>query len=284
MSSKKDNKKEQLSKQELKEQKQQKKNAKKAEIAAMSVKQRKKYYLKNAVIIVGICFAALLVLCFAFWLISLLLSCTEKEQSEVSSIPESRIINIPYEHPTYPAFAVDFDKNVYENETYTELNLDLTYEEKATEFVYTLDKPVGAEHEGHRFFKKYFEMLRSGDYEIYPSLFAQSYIPETSYEQDINRIFPPQMVYDVKIDEHSRVKDTYDGKSCVRGIYTVNYRIFENDLYFRRDIGYDSDTEKDVARALIFELITFNCGKPDEETYIHNIYTETSPQNQQNAH
>ena len=278
MSSKKSNNKEKLSKEELKKQKQEKKEAKKAEIAAMSVKQRKKYYLKQAVIIIGACFLILCAICFVLWAIDSLIPKSPVGTS--GKVTESRIINVPYEHPTYPAFAVDYDKNVYENEKFKELNLDLTYEELESDLVYTLDQPIGAEHEGHRFFKKYFEMLRSGNYEIYPSLFAESYVPETSYEQNINRMFPPQMVYDVKIDEIGREKSTYNGKSCVRGVYTVNYRILENDLLFRRDIGYDSEKEKDVARALIFELITFDTGKPTEKTYIHNLYTETSPQNQ----
>lgn len=278
MSSKKSNNKEKLSKEELKKQKQEKKEAKKAEIAAMSVKQRKKYYLKQAVIIIGACFLILCAICFVLWAIDSLIPKSPVGTS--GKVTESRIINVPYEHPTYPAFAVDYDKNVYENEKFNELNLDLTYEELESGLVYTLDQPIGAEHEGHRFFKKYFEMLRSGNYEIYPSLFAESYVPETSYEQNINRMFPPQMVYDVKIDEIGREKSTYNGKSCVRGVYTVNYRILENDLLFRRDIGYDSEKEKDVARALIFELITFDTGKPTEKTYIHNLYTETSPQNQ----
>ena len=281
MSSKKSNKKENLSAEQLKKQRQEKKAAKKAEIAAMSVTQRKKHYLKTAVTITAICFAAVLVLYFALWAIKYLLS-EDGNGAEKASVSEngieSRVINIPYEHPTYPAFDVDYNKNVYENETFIELDLDLVYEEKENDLTYTLDKPIGAEHEGHRFFKKYFEMLRSGNYEIYPSLFAESYVPETSYEQNINRMFPPQMVYDVKIDEHRRFKSTYDGKSCVRGVYTVNYRILENNLLFRRDIGYDSEKEKDVARALVFELITFNYGKPDEATYIHNLYTETSLQ------
>ena len=282
MSSKKSSSKQKLSKEELKKQKQEKKAAKKAKIAAMSVKQRKKYYLTQAIIIIGIAFAVMLALCLVLWAVSWAVAnlFLENPDGTAKQATEDRIVNVPYEHPTYPAFAVDYDKNVYENERFKELNLDLTYEELESGLVYTLDRPIGAEHEGHRFFKAYFEMLRSGNYEIYPSLFAESYVPETSYEQDINRMFPPQMVYDVKIDEIGRQKSTYDGKSCVRGVYTVNYRILENDLLFRRDIGYDAEKEKDVARALIFELITFDYGKPTEKTYIHNLYTETSPQNQ----
>lgn len=272
-----------LSKEQLKKQKQDKKDALKAKIAAMDVKQRKKYYLGKAVSIVGICFAVILVLYFALWAVNSLLS-SHKADNGDASIPESRIINVPYEHQTYTPFEPDWDKDVYQDPEFLEKNLDLVYEEAHTDLSYTLDKPIGAEHEGHRFFKAYFEMLRSGNYEIYPSLFAESYIPETSYEQNINRKFPPQMVYDVTITEAGRFGDSYNGTKCTRGIYIVNYRILKNDNLFRNDIGKDGNSDKDVARAIMFELITFNAGRNNEETYIHNIYTEISPSDPINQH
>lgn len=141
--------------------------------------------------------------------------------------------------------------------------------------------PDDTQNEAHRFFTKYFDMLKKGDYENYGAFFTKSYKKDPKgFEKDFSRIFPPQKLSDIKVKELMRSTDTrqqykYEGKNCFFGYYLVSYKIVENDGMFRRDL-YRAEVE----RPLVFELVTFDKDTENEVTLIKNIYTESSiPQN-----
>lgn len=144
------------------------------------------------------------------------------------------------------------------------------------------DIPDTMKNEAHRFFEAYFDMLKSGNYKLYPLMFSEKYKNNmTGFEDNINREFPPQMVYDIKIIEQARIPSTViNGKECVIGLYEVSYLIHKNDGLFRNDIGKDIDLGKDMARPLFFELITYDAGTQNEKTYINNLYTASSIKSQ----
>lgn len=133
-------------------------------------------------------------------------------------------------------------------------------------------------NEAQRFFLKYFDVLKKGG-EGYSSLFTNSYKKDPKgFEKEFDRTFPPQKLYDITVRELLRStrnengeEYTYEGKKCMFGYYIVSYKINENDGLFRRDLY-----SEEVERPLIFELVTFGKGTDNEETYIKNLYTESS--------
>jgi hypothetical protein len=139
------------------------------------------------------------------------------------------------------------------------------------------DIPDVNKHEAHRFFEKYFDILKKGDRSSYGALFTKSYKNDPKgFEKEFTREFPPQELYDITVREMLRSTDsskkyTYEGKECFFGYYLVSYKIRRNDGFFRRDLYAEG-----VERPLVFELVTFNKDTSEEQTLIKNIYTESS--------
>ena len=131
-------------------------------------------------------------------------------------------------------------------------------------------------HEGHRFFIKYFDILRRGDYENYGSLFTETYKKDPiGFEKNFDREFPPQEIKNCVVKECYRnvVGEKYEGKDCTYSIYEVTFEIKNNDFLFRNDMDHGK------ARLLYFELVTFNAGTSNEATYIKNMYDQPSIEN-----
>lgn len=249
-----------------------KKAQKKAYLETLSPKERKKHLLKRAVLII----AAVLLILFVIYLAGKLVL-----EKVLVSEPISQVDETYQSFNFYEVAEKDLwpDIDIFSDSEYMSLshNPSFTSEELGGTFLLS-DIPSSIRNEAHRFFITYFDVLQSGNYKLYPTLFSDRYKERmTGFEKDINREFPPQMVYNIEIKEEARVPDmVVDNKSCVIGLYRVSYLIHKNDGLFRSDIGRDIDLGKDIARPLYFELITFGAGTADEKTYINNLYTESS--------
>ena len=135
------------------------------------------------------------------------------------------------------------------------------------------DYPEEQRHEGHRFFIKYFDILRKGDYENYGSLFTETYKKNPiGFEKKFDRVFPPQEIKNCVVKECFRNASgsKYEGKDCTYSIYEVTFEINENDFLFRDDMNHGK------ARLLYYELVTFDGGTSNEKTYIKNMYDQPS--------
>ena len=245
-----------------------KKALKEKKLSGMSEKELKKYRMKKALGIVLIVFVIFVVLYFA------LDFANEKLLEDAPSVTGVKQETIT--HPTYPVFSAEWNKNVFEDETYMSLNTTIMYGDLYSGNLYEVDEDSISYHEGYRFFEKYFSTLQKGDYKTYSTLFEDEYNAEKSFETDINRKFPPQMVYDITVKEAGRFEGEHKGKHVTRGVYIVDYKIYKNNMLFRRDIGYSNELETDSSRPLVFELITYGANTSNEKTYIHALYTESS--------
>ncbi len=224
-------------------------------------KNKKKSILKRIILIVLVSLAALVALYFILGALS-----------PDENIHKTKQKDEVYE--TFTPFAADWDKNVYEDEQYRTLSTDVFYGyDELGGNLLTLDFISGQEHEGHRFFETYFDILKKGDYAAYSELFHKDYAEEDSFEKNTGRSFPPQMVYDIVVRELGRFEDD---KKNISGVYLVEYKIHKNDCLFRNDIGYSAEINSYITRPLVFELSTENAGEKDEKTLITNIYTTSS--------
>lgn len=244
-----------------------KKSDKKKRVLSMTASQRKKYYLKKAIVITLIVFAILALVYFIADNVDFE-SKNSSSQMGVSTKQKDEV------YPTYTPFpAKSFDADIFLDEQYAKLDYTVKY---GFDFEGGGLLPIEyvSEHEGHRFFERYFDILKTGSIGGYSSLFDKGYIASENFEKDIDRAFPPQMVYDITVREIQR--GSADTSSDIYGTYLVDYKILRNDNLFRRDIGYNSEISSDVSRPLIFEILTKNPGKSNEKTTIRAIYTPSS--------
>ena len=227
-----------------------------------SVKAKEKKLVKRLILII---FAV-------FILVSVLLlvldRCEKKAQEADEHVSVEQIQEV---YPSINPYPADFNKDL------SDYNPDIMYEFADGSSFSIKDIPEDNQNEAHRFFLKYFDALKKGDTKAYASLFTKSYKKNPKgFEKDFTRKFPPQELFDIEVRELMRTTDTreeytYEGKKCFFGYYIVSYKINENDGMFRRDL-YD----REIVRPLIFELVTFNKDTAKEETYIKNMYTESS--------
>ena len=240
----------------------QKKEAKRERLYAMSESQRKKYRLKKACIILVTVLAILALVYLAAKLVS---DAVVTEEPFIAQIEEV--------YPTYTPFPAEWNADLSKDEDYLALNTKIMYGIGESGSLYSLeDFYTSYMHEGQEFFSEYFRILREGDYEKYPYLFADSYKKADAskrFEKNVEKQFPPQRVYDITVRELGRFND--EEKGVIHGIYLVDYKINRNSNLFRNDIGRNSDLDIETSRPLYFHLITKN-----DETLISNMYTETT--------
>lgn len=301
-----------LTRQEKKEAKLKKKEEKKALIAAMTSAQRKKHRLKTAALAIILILAVLIILYFAGMLILKLLTKDKPIVEPDTNYTSYNFYEVPEEKEAWSEIDISeiarylnpdggqkkeyASEDALKNDLYAKFPSLKSYPESypsdlavystlsykpmysSANFGGTFlfeDIPSDMKHEGLRFFEKYFNMLYKGDYKSYPSMFSDKYDFEIGFERNINREFPPQMIYNITVDEKARVGNvTVDDKSCIIGLYEVSFLIHNNNGLFRNDIGKNMDLGTDVARPLYFELITYNAGTGSEKTYIQHIYSE----------
>lgn len=224
-----------------------------------------KKIIKRTLLIIIVC---LLVLVCVF--------CALKYASDSLS-SDKMIVQKEEVYPTITPYPANFGEDVTKNAEYVRLNTHVMYKYPDGNMYSLEDIPEALTDSGMTFFKEYFQLLKDGNYEKYPDLFTDTYKKNpVGFEKDVNRIFPPQKVYDIVVQEMLVTQGdnedyTYEKRDCEFGIYVVSYKIFRNDGYLRADLY-----ERDIIRPLVFELVTFNEGKNKGKTLIKNIYTQSS--------
>ena len=232
---------------------------KKAEIKQVKAKEKK--IVKKIILVLLIVF----VIPAACFVIPFILQNKNTKYETVS------VVQVEETYPSLNPYNADFDKDLSGH------NPEIMYEFPDGNAYSIKVIPDDSKNEAHRFFVKYFDLLKKGDYRNYASLFTESYKHDPKgFEKDFTRPFPPQQLFDIKVTELLRstdptVKYRYEGKDCFFGYYLVTYKINENDGMFRRDL-YTQQAE----RPLIFELVTFDKDTDKEVTLIKNMYTESS--------
>ena len=132
----------------------------------------------------------------------------------------------------YPA---DFQENIYENQKYSELIAGefIRFCDSDTNVTVGIDKETAISYgEGVELIVNTLYDAINGDYESYNSRFSDIYYQDNSPKD----AFTMQMIYDVKITRISEEKDSDYTKSY----YCVEYKIYQNNGTFRRDIGNGS--------------------------------------------
>lgn len=226
-----------------------------------SIKTKEKRVAKRVIAVVLLLFVLLCVLLFA-------LDRCEKSVHELETVTVEQVKEV---YPTLNPYPADFDKDL------SGYNPVIMYEGPDGNSYSISDIPDVNKNEAHRFFEKYFDVLKNGDSDSYGKLFTKSYKNNPrGFEKDFTRSFPPQELYDITVKEMLRSTDssqkyTYEGEACFFGYYLVSYKIRKNDGFFRRDLYAEG-----VERPLVLELVTFNRDTPEEQTLIKNLYTESS--------
>ncbi len=224
--------------------------------------------------VILITFIALAVLIAVYLITGFAANSLKKQRTEKEKAPMTEEDYLTKSFRSY--YPVDYDADLSAESDYMSLNRLIMYKSPEGS-IYAIDE-LDAKflNEGHRFFKKYFDIVIGGKTELYPSLFSKEYRKKpTGFETNPERDFDPQRVYDILITEIARTgidnsSYKYNGQNCIYGFYKVEFKIYKNSGLFRRDL------EEDSVRPLIFELVTLNASTPDEQTFIKDMYSENS--------
>ncbi len=154
--------------------------------------------------------------------------CLEQKAPKEIELPDS------YFSPTY-------EGNIMEYPAYLALDRSVTYCNDPSG--YGLTTSMTEEHRnefpaGAWFLYQYIEILVSGDTDAYNALFNEQYYKKN----DPHAPFTPQMIYKTEIRYRTEEKDGRDTLVA----FWLEYRIFENDGTFRRDIGSDATRGQNV--------------------------------------
>lgn len=89
-------------------------------------------------------------------------------------------------------------------------------------------------------FGQYIEAIQNGDNRTYAACFSDQYDFEngTDHFADGTEAFPPQRLYDIRIEALDTLHDEQSG--ITQSLYDVRYRIYKNTGDFRRDMTDDT--------------------------------------------
>lgn len=137
----------------------------------------------------------------------------------------------PIDYDFYP---IDFDENIYEDSEYIELTNKgyMSYTDSNVTLGIKREnaKDYGTDVE---FIVEYIYSIIDGDTDSYNSFFSELY-----YEYaDPHERFTMQKLYEIEFEKISVSEETEKGSSYKKYVYTLSYRIFENNGSFRNDIG-----------------------------------------------
>ena len=152
----------------------------------------------------------------------------------------------------------DFEENIYDDETYMQMNRSIRYIDGAQSTEVALDENGAYFGDGLVFFQNYFNCVISGDYEGYAAYISEDYDEKNGYPIP-DEPFTMQKIHSISVEYRSDATKTVSANETVR-YYVVKYQIYQNNGTFRDDIR-----PTDVL-PLLFELTTIG-----EETKITKI-------------
>ena len=156
-------------------------------------------------------------------------------------------------------FEPDYDKNIFEDEVYMNMRRGIKYKRGGSEIVLS-EENVDEQHVTARFFYDYINCIIAGDYESYPDFYTERCKNDRNF--NCPEKFTMQALYDIRVALEFE-PEVNDG--VVTEIYTVEYRIYQNNGTYRRDILPDE------TRRRVFEVVI-----DGEDVKINSItYQET---------
>ena len=174
---------------------------------------------RKLLIAIFIIIGAILFLILASWLIDFY-------NSKKDSRDESNI--------TFNFYPVDYDEDIFEDERYLELieNGFISYTDLATNLTVDIDRETaqvyGKEVE---YMVEYIYSIIYGDCDEYNNFFSEKYFLENEKKDS----FTMQKVYDVDIKKEMPTAVSEDGSDYTIYVFSVQYRILENNGTFRDD-------------------------------------------------
>ena len=165
----------------------------------------------------------------------------------------------------YNFYPANFDENIFENAAYLELISSefITYTDSSTGITVGIDQNRAGEYgAGVKFLVDMIYDIINGDNTAYNERFSEEYYKKHSPKDK----FTMQKVYDVNITYISSETVKEDSGDYTKIIYTLEYKIFENNGTFRRDIGAGSKKQYfslkvTEHRILVDSVTTINVAK-----------------------
>ena len=149
-------------------------------------------------------------------------------------------------------FPADYEENIFDDDRYIDLVSGefIRYTDTTTNITLGIDKESAA-HYGAEvdFLVDMIYDIINGDHKSYNHKFSDSYYKDNSPKDR----FTMQKVYDVNITYLSSETLTEEGTNYTKSVYILEYKIFENNGTFRRDIGSGSKKQ-------YFTIITSGSG------------------------
>ena len=136
----------------------------------------------------------------------------------------------------YNFYPADFDENIFEDERYIDLVSGefIRYTDSTTNITMGIDKDSAIQYGAEvDFLVDMVYDIINGDHTSYNARFSDSYYEENSPKDR----FTMQKVYDVNITYSSSETFSEEGTNYTKSVYILEYKIFENNGTFRRDIG-----------------------------------------------
>jgi len=239
-------------------------------------KAKDKRALKKAFVVILVILAVLCVATLLFGFVSEKLK-HQRQERVIESEDD-------YLHSSFRNYYEEnYDADIFSEEEYMLQNREIMFKTSDGQEISLSAIDENLLSVGQKFFVRYFDIVTHGRYEEYPELLPKEYRENPQgFEKYVDRSFPQQRVYDIKVRVLAETADmsgeyTYNGILCAYGIYEVSFKILHNDGAFRRDLAEDSE------RPVIFELVTLLSGQDAGKTMIKNMYTveslETSEDN-----
>lgn len=146
-------------------------------------------------------------------------------------IDDAKREEIVIDYDFYPA---DYDADIFENQEYLRLYDSgyLDYKNGAITLGITFDNAASHGADVARIVKMLDDVIH-GDASAYNNHFSDEYYKY----HDKKTSFTMQMIYDIKIERLSSEIIDEDGDNYTKSVFTVEYKIFQNNGTFRRDIG-----------------------------------------------
>ncbi len=172
----------------------------------------------------------------------------------------------------YAFFNENYEENIFEDEAYLALNHSVLYKKGAV--TTSLDLSRKQEFDAPLIFLlDYIDTVKNGRYQEYDKFFSALYFTVSINSEK----FTMQRIYDVLIENIGEEKKENGTNIYTEYVYSLEYKIMQNNGTFRDDIGSDSvrtqyflitDREGEL---LIDNIITYQIYSEPEVSFYHEV-------------